>query len=47
MDELNFGIIDGLEIEEIKEKYPDIYENHKLKNIEYRYPSGESFLDLI
>lgn len=28
LDELDFGTVDGLELEEIKQKYPEIHEKH-------------------
>jgi broad specificity phosphatase PhoE len=47
LDELNAGIADGLSIEEFKNKYPEEYEERKRDKLRYRYPRGESYVDLI
>eukprot|EP00301_Raphidiophrys_heterophryoidea_P027957 c9911_g1_i2.p1 GENE.c9911_g1_i2~~c9911_g1_i2.p1 ORF type:complete len:304 (+),score=52.60 c9911_g1_i2:289-1200(+) len=47
LDELYAGICDGMTYEEIKVTYPEEYRERKNNKLEYRYPRGESYLDLI
>lgn len=47
LDEINAGICDGLTYEQINERFPFEYEARKLDKLRYRYPSGESYLDVI
>ncbi|XP_002987173.2 6-phosphofructo-2-kinase/fructose-2,6-bisphosphatase [Selaginella moellendorffii] len=47
LDEIDAGICDGMTYEEIKETMPDEYQSRKLDKLRYRYPRGESYLDVI
>ena len=47
LNEINAGICDGLTYKEIEEKYPDIHNNRLKDKLNYRYPEGESYIDLI
>ena len=47
MDEIDSGIYDGLSYNEIKEKFPLEYYARENDKLRYRYPRGESYLDLI
>lgn len=47
LDEIDAGICDGMTYEEIKEKYPKEYEDRAKDKLRYRYPRGESYVDLI
>lgn len=46
MYELNPGVIDGLNSEEIKTLYPDEWEKALENPFGHRYPRGESYHDL-
>ncbi|MEG0478736.1 histidine phosphatase family protein [Peptostreptococcus sp.] len=41
LNEMNFGIFDGLSLNEIKETYPDDYQNFMRGKIDFRFPEGE------
>ena len=47
LDEINAGICDGLTYAELDEKYPLDAKERKTDKLRYRYPRGESYLDLI
>ncbi len=47
LDDINVGICDGMSYDEIKEKYPKDYEDRLKDKLNYRYPRGESYKDLI
>eukprot|EP00897_Mesotaenium_endlicherianum_P002852 jgi/Mesen1/2595/ME000165S01857 len=47
LDEINAGICDGMTYLEIKQTMPDEYQARKLDKLRYRYPRGESYLDVI
>lgn len=47
LDEINAGICEHKTYEEIKKLYPDDYEKRNKDKLNYRYPSGESYIDLI
>ncbi|XP_060175800.1 6-phosphofructo-2-kinase/fructose-2,6-bisphosphatase isoform X2 [Lycium barbarum] len=47
LDEINSGICDGMTYEEIKKNMPEEYESRKKDKLRYRYPRGESYLDVI
>ncbi|KAK4483084.1 hypothetical protein RD792_010261 [Penstemon davidsonii] len=47
LDEINAGVCDGMTYEEIKKNMPDEYESRKNDKLRYRYPRGESYLDVI
>ena len=45
--EIDVGICDGMTYKEIEEKYPAEFEARKKDKLRYRYPRGESYLDLV
>lgn len=47
LDEINAGTLDSLTYSEIKKAYPFDYEERDNDKLRYRYPRGESYLDLI
>lgn len=47
LEEINCGTCDGMTYEEIAKKYPFEHSERKLDKLGYRYPRGESYLDLI
>ncbi len=47
LDEISTGLRDGMTYEEIKEKYPKEYEERTRDKLNYRYPRGESYMDVI
>ena len=47
LDEINCGLRDGMTYEEIKQKYPEEYEERNSNKLYYRYPRGESYMDVI
>ncbi|CAK65701.1 unnamed protein product (macronuclear) [Paramecium tetraurelia] len=47
LDEINPGICDGLTYQQIADKFPQDYEERKMNKLTYRYPRGESYLDVI
>ncbi|KAI9109160.1 hypothetical protein K1719_019783 [Acacia pycnantha] len=47
LDEINVGVCDGMTFEEIKRNMPDEYESRNKDKLRYRYPRGESYLDVI
>ena len=47
LDELYSGTLEGLTYGEISEKHPNEANERKLDKLRYRYPSGESYLDVI
>lgn len=47
LDEINAGILDSLTYSEIKKSHPIDYEERDNDKLRYRYPRGESYLDLI
>ena len=47
IDELHAGIFDGMTYDEIKEVAPDEFAARKENKLGYRYPRGESYLDVI
>ncbi|KAH9621576.1 hypothetical protein KSS87_023496 [Heliosperma pusillum] len=47
LDEINAGACDGMTYEEIKKNMPEEYESRKKDKLRYRYPRGESYLDVI
>jgi broad specificity phosphatase PhoE len=46
LNEINAGICNNMSYEQIKNIYPDIYRNRKKDKLNYRYPNGESYIDL-
>lgn len=47
LDELFAGVCDGMTYDEIKEHYPDEFARRQRNKLAYRYPRGESYLDII
>ena len=47
LDEINAGICEDLTYTEVMEKYPDEFAARKNDKINYRYPKGESYTDLV
>ena len=47
LDELNVGIFDGMTYEEIKNKNPKEFDERLKDKLRYRYPRGESYMDMI
>ncbi|XP_027941499.1 6-phosphofructo-2-kinase/fructose-2,6-bisphosphatase-like isoform X2 [Vigna unguiculata] len=47
LDEINAGVCDGMTYEEIKKNMPGEYESRCKDKLRYRYPRGESYLDVI
>ncbi|XP_059660892.1 6-phosphofructo-2-kinase/fructose-2,6-bisphosphatase isoform X1 [Cornus florida] len=48
LDEINAGVCDGMTYEEIKKNMPEEYNRSRNKDkLRYRYPRGESYLDVI
>ena len=46
MDEINAGDYDQLTYEQIREFYPIEYKKRAEDKLGYRYPNGESYIDL-
>lgn len=47
LDEINAGTCDNFTYEDISDMFPQEYEARKRDKLGYRYPSGESYLDVI
>ena len=47
LDEIDAGICDGMTYEEIAERLPDEYDARQADKLNYRYPRGESYVDVI
>lgn len=47
LDEINAGVCDGMTYEEIKKNMPEEYLSRMKDKLRYRYPRGESYLDVI
>lgn len=47
LNEINAGICEGLTYEEIQERYPSEFAWRDQDKLKYRYPHGESYLDLL
>ncbi|KNA11432.1 hypothetical protein SOVF_135300 [Spinacia oleracea] len=47
LDEINAGACDGMTYLEIKMDMPEEYESREKDKLRYRYPRGESYLDVI
>jgi broad specificity phosphatase PhoE len=47
LDELFAGACDGMTYEEIEEQYPEEFQLRENDKLAYRYPRGESYLDVI
>ncbi|MBS4538564.1 alpha-ribazole phosphatase [Clostridium sp. D2Q-11] len=46
INEINFGVFEGKDFKEVKELYPDIWENWTRDYINYSIPKGESLIDV-
>ena len=47
LDEIDAGVCDGLTYREIKERLPEEYAARAQDKLRYRYPRGESYVDVI
>ncbi|KAK9833381.1 hypothetical protein WJX81_000334 [Elliptochloris bilobata] len=47
LDEIHAGIFDGMSYEQIEEQQPEEFRARKSDKLRYRYPSGESYMDVI
>lgn len=47
IDEIDAGVCDGLSYKEVQETMPEEFEARRKDKLKYRYPSGESYLDVI
>lgn len=47
LDEIDAGVCEGLTYTEVKRAFPDEFRLRRENKLEYRYPQGESYLDLI
>jgi broad specificity phosphatase PhoE/predicted kinase len=47
LDEIDAGVCDGLSYAQIRERYPEEYTARARDKLRYRYPRGESYLDVI
>lgn len=47
LSEISTGLCDNMTYKEIEEKYPDEYLARKKDKLNYRYPQGESYMDVV
>jgi broad specificity phosphatase PhoE len=47
LDEISSGLRDGMTYEEILKDFPEEYEERNKDKLNYRYPRGESYMDVI
>jgi len=47
LDEIHAGCCDGLTYEQIEERFPDEFAARGRDKLRYRYPAGESYMDVI
>lgn len=47
LNEIHGGICENMSYLDIEEKYPEINKNRKKDKLRYRYPEGESYIDLL
>jgi hypothetical protein len=47
LDEIDAGICDGMTYEEIKKKMPEEYAARNANKLRYKYPQGESYIDVM
>lgn len=47
LDELNAGLRDGISYMDFKSKFPEEHRDRELNKITFRFPRGESYMDLI
>lgn len=47
LNDIEVGICDGLSYEQVRHRFPDVYRGRSADKLAYRYPRGESYLDVI
>jgi broad specificity phosphatase PhoE len=47
LDEIDAGICDGMSYEEVERAFPDEFAHRAVNKLGYRYPRGESYIDVI
>ena len=47
LNDLDVGVADGLSYEQVRARFPEEYRARSADKLRYRYPRGESYLDLI
>jgi len=47
LDEIDAGVCDGMTYEEVARRMPDVYAARKADKLRFRFPQGESYLDVI
>jgi len=47
LDEIDAGACDGMTYEEVARRMPDVYAARKADKLSFRFPQGESYLDVI
>lgn len=47
LNEIDAGICEGMTYEEVRINFPNVYKQRELDKFHYRYPSGESYQDLV
>lgn len=47
LNEIHAGVCENMTLEEINKKYPNIIEERNKNKLKFRYPEGESYLDLL
>lgn len=47
LDEIDAGVCDGLTYEEMARRMPEVYAARKADKLRFRFPQGESYLDVI
>jgi len=47
LDEIYAGVCDGMTYKEIETQFPDEFERRQKDKLSYRYPRGESYMDVI
>lgn len=45
--EIEVGVCDGLSYDQVKESFPNEYKAREQDKLRYRYPRGESYMDII
>ena len=47
LDELDAGVCDNMTMDEVEEKYPAEWKARLTDKLKYRFPMGESYIDLV
>lgn len=47
LNDIEVGVCDGMTYEGVKSRFPEEYRSRSVDKLRYRYPRGESYLDLI